>query len=101
MNLALDWDEEKRLKNLTKHGMDFRDAWLLFEEPVTLFPDKRNDYGEPRWIAFGKIHDFATVLVCTLRNARIRIISMRRASKQERRYHEEIINSQSMVFDEE
>ncbi len=27
------WDEEKRKANLKKHGLDFRDAGLVFDNP--------------------------------------------------------------------
>ena len=85
------WDEAKRQSNLRKHGYDFADAYRVFQGPLVLAEDGRNDYGEQRMIAIGML-DAVTVLVVHVENERtIRIISMRRADKHEtNRYYEEI-----------
>ena len=83
--MEFEWDENKNRENLQKHGFDFADAWQLFENPLLVKPDTRQDYGEDRWIGIGRmINGVVTVLVFTKRkNEMIRLISMRRASKKE------------------
>jgi hypothetical protein len=46
-----EWDENKRLKNLVQHKIDFEDVWIIFERP---FLSKRSDRkGEERYLAIG------------------------------------------------
>jgi len=48
-----EWDEEKRLSNIAKHGFDFIGVETVFDgETVTIFDD-RFDYDEKRFITFG------------------------------------------------
>lgn len=47
------WDENKRLNNLQKHGLDFNDAEQVFNNPLILFEDNRHHYDEQRMIAIG------------------------------------------------
>ena len=52
--------------------------------------DRRQDYAEDRYVLLGMVEDRLLVVVYTLRNTRVRIISARLAEPQERRrYHEE------------
>jgi uncharacterized protein len=84
----MEWDESKRLSNLEKHGLDFRDAERVLARPALVVPDQRLDYGEPRFRAVGRLDDAVVCLAFTLRGEGLRIISMRRASKAERRAYE-------------
>jgi len=43
----------KNERNIQKHGFDFEDAWEVFENPLLVKSDARNDYGEQRWIGIG------------------------------------------------
>jgi len=54
--------------------------------------DNRVDYGEKRWIAMGLLKDFQVVAVYTLRNEKIRLISVRLANKKEKQAYYEAIN---------
>ena len=47
------WDEKKRTFNLAKHGIDFRDAGIIFDGPLVTVEDTREDYGERRYVALG------------------------------------------------
>lgn len=80
------WDEGKREANLIKHGFDFADAHLVYENPakITLESPRR---GETRNmdIAFVEIAGSVLALVYTGRGNDIRVISLRRASRGERR----------------
>ena len=54
--MDFEWDEEKRLKNIEKHGIDFLDADILFGNPHLVAPGKTVD-GEQRWLAIGMIDE--------------------------------------------
>ena len=45
VEMDFDWDEAKRLGNLEERGGDFRDAALIFREPVIEKADMRENYG--------------------------------------------------------
>jgi uncharacterized DUF497 family protein len=83
-----EWDEGKRAANLAKHGIDFNDAadfdWSTAIETV----DDRYDYGETRWVALGNLKQRLHVIIYTLRDDSIRIISLRKANPRERQYYE-------------
>ena len=83
--MKFEWDENKNISNIKKHGIDFNDAKEIFnDEYRKISPDLRKDYKEDRWIAIGKIADIIIVLVYTKRNLDYRIISARYAKKKER-----------------
>jgi uncharacterized protein len=80
-----EWDEEKRKLNMRDHGIDFA-AVYDFEWDTSLSQiDEREDYGERREVATGFIGDVLHVLVYTERDHQIRVISLRKANRQERR----------------
>ncbi|MCC6468815.1 MAG: BrnT family toxin [Alphaproteobacteria bacterium] len=79
-----EWDERKRASNLAKHGIDFKDAATIFGGVVIEAEDDRHEYGERRIGAFGETRSGDIVLVLyTWRNGRRRIISARRAGRDE------------------
>ena len=80
-----EWDEAKRQANILKHGIDFVDAIAIFAGEFIENEDLRRDYGEPRFRAFGEIEGRLLHVVSTWRNDRRRIISARRARRNERR----------------
>jgi len=83
------WDETKNKSNIEKHFIDFNDATSAFELPMLIKKDERKDYGEDRWIALGLLKEFVVVIVYTIRNSVIRIISVRLANKVEKsKYYE-------------
>lgn len=74
----------KKAANLKKHRLDFADAEAAIEsENAVTFEDKRFDYGEPRYITLGLLNDAVVVIATTETNDEIRIISMRKATKNE------------------
>jgi uncharacterized DUF497 family protein len=77
------WDESKRLLNLKKHGLDFVDAFRVFEKYVLLYEDDRMDYDEQRMIAYGVLDGHVVVVVHVESDDCIRVISMRRADRDE------------------
>lgn len=80
------WHEEKRQINLNKHGLDFNLAHKVFEGDTFTFEDDRCDYGEQRFVTIGMLND-VVVIVHAETAEEIRIISMRRATKNEQRLY--------------
>jgi len=63
-----------------QRGFDFAYAALLFDDPHRIeWLHGRVDYGESRWQTIGAIDGRGFFVACTLRGARLRIISARRA----------------------
>lgn len=46
--MRFEWDEEKNQANIRKHGFNFTDAWEIFESPMLISLDVKEDYGEER-----------------------------------------------------
>jgi uncharacterized DUF497 family protein len=87
-----EWDDKKNKENVRKHGFDFADAWEIFESPMRTALDTRKDYGEDRWRAIGFLGNRIVVVIFTTRGEdAIRIISLRKALKYERKKFEEAI----------
>jgi hypothetical protein len=80
--MEFEFDEAKSQSNREKHGIDFVEAQELWEDPQRLeIPARTED--EPRYLVIGKIGDKHWSAVMTYRNEKIRIISVRRARKEE------------------
>ena len=94
-NLQFEWDEEKNKTNISKHGLDFADAWEIFLGPVLVGLDEREDYGEDRWIGIGMLKTRAVVVLYTKRDENvIRVISLRKATTDEQKRFEEYVKAQ-------
>jgi|SRR5471030_1033651 uncharacterized protein len=83
--MDFEWDASKRLANILKHGIDFVDAIGIFTGHFEETEDLRRDYGERRTRTFGEIDGQVLHVVSTWRDDRRRIISARRARRNERR----------------
>lgn len=82
-----EFDSDKSLSNLEKHGIDFNAAQELWSDPDLLeFPANSDD--EPRFIVVGRIDSRHWSAVITYRNERVRLISVRRSRKSEVRLYE-------------
>ena len=81
------WDERKRRSNLAKHGFDFADAEAAFTGPTFTFKDDRFDYSEERFTTLGMLEGVVVVLAHTERDNKIRVISMRKATKNEQKVY--------------
>ena len=90
--MRYEWDEAKRQNNIQKHGLDFADAWQVFESFVVTDYDDRHDYGETRWRTIGELQARAVVVVHTEPSEDVtRIISFRKATTSERRRYEQAV----------
>ena len=86
------WDEEKNNINIKKHGIDFADVNEMFDYPMLTGLDITGDYNEDRWIGIGMLRNIVAVIVFTEINENtIRIISARKATKNERVQYEKAI----------
>jgi uncharacterized protein len=86
-----EWDDGKALENYVKHGVSFQAATRIFRDPFAIERvDDREDYGEERFAITGIVDGRVLVVVYTLRNGKMRLISARGAEPHERRqYHED------------
>ena len=86
--LEFEWDEAKARINLEKHKVSFLTASAIFLNARLERIDDREDYGEVRWIALGRVEDAVYRVVYSWRDENlIRLISAQKASKDERRIY--------------
>lgn len=89
------WDEAKRRGNLRKHGLDFADAYLVYDSPAKVtFRSSRSDEDRLVDLAMVKIAGTVLVLVYVERGNDIRVLSFRRSSRKERRIYEQALEEQ-------
>lgn len=82
--MKITYDAEKRQKTLEERGLDFEDAPQIFAGLHLSRVDDRFDYGEVREISVGLLKDDVIVVVWTDREDGRRIISMKKADRDER-----------------
>jgi uncharacterized protein len=89
--MSFDWDEEKALTNLDRHGVSFEEAQTVFDDPLYVdFYDPEHSLAEHRYIILGESRHGRLLLVSyTERGGVIRLISSREATPAERRDYEE------------
>ena len=80
---SFEWNEQKNLLNRAKHMIDFDDAIEVFDGPILLRRSDRNN--EERWVAIGSLENRLIAVIFTRRADVVRIISARRARKNEER----------------
>ena len=82
--MDFEWDEAKSRWTRDTRGFGFDVAALVFDGPTVEVIDERRDYGEERIIAIGRVEREILTVVFTDRGDIRRIISARRANRQER-----------------
>lgn len=90
--LTFEWDANKSASNEKKHGISFNEAKTVFTDQFArLISDPDHSEDEDRFILLGtSIHSRLLVVChCIRSNDCIRIISARKADKQERNLYEE------------
>jgi len=83
-----EYDINKSHSNLDKHGIDFEEAQKLWSNLNAKVVFERSVDGENRFSIVGYINEKCFVAIFTLRNRNIRIISVRRCRKKEKRRFE-------------
>lgn len=95
--MKFEWDDSKNEQNIRKHGFDFADAEQVITGPLPFLVrlDGRKDYGEDRWQGTGMLDGVVVVVIIFTepRSNLVRIISMRKATKNERREYEKRIKN--------
>lgn len=82
-----EYDQRKSNSNLSKHGIDFDTARELWLDPYLLEIPARTD-DEPRFVVIGKIGNKHWSAIITYREAKVRIISVRRSRVEEVQLYE-------------
>lgn len=86
-----EWDPQKAARNIQKHEVSFDEASSVFDDPffITVL-DEEHSSDEERYITVGLSDKNRLLLVAHAeRNNRIRIISARRATKNEEKFYQE------------
>jgi len=99
MDRYFEWDEAKAKSNYRKHGVSFKVAAQVFDDPLCRTEQDRIEGGEYRWQTLGMVGGCLLLIVAhtvTVFDAEdggnsdelVRIISARPATKKERRLYE-------------
>jgi uncharacterized DUF497 family protein len=88
--LTFEWDKRKDAANIRKHGVSFHEASTVFLDPLSVtFYDPDHAEDEDRYLTLGMAKNGRLLFVSHAdREDRVRIISAREASKQERNGYE-------------
>ncbi len=89
---GFEWDEGNSEKNKRKHNINkWQIEEVFFNEPFLIYEDKKHSNNEFRWYALGKMdNEIKLMVVFTVRNNLIRVISARKMNKKERAYYENV-----------
>lgn len=93
MALLFEWDNRKEKQNLKKHNVSFQEASTIFGDPLSLTIDDplHSSHDEQRYVTIGSsFRGKIVVVVHCDRGDKIRIISARTATRNERKTYEEI-----------
>jgi uncharacterized DUF497 family protein len=88
---CFEWDVKKNASNIRKHGISFEEAKSVFtDEYARLIGDPEHSEEEDRFILLGESIESRLLVVCQcVRDGdMIRLISARKADKQERKTYE-------------
>jgi uncharacterized DUF497 family protein len=87
--LEFEWDSFKAQRNIRKHGVEFVDAVIVFDDDraITLMDEHPN---EERYLTFGMDASGRVLAVSyAVRRSTLRIISARRATRREQAQYED------------
>jgi uncharacterized DUF497 family protein len=87
----IEWDENKRHANLAKHGIDFLDVAEIFSDPRRRTFRSHHPPDERRYVTLGLLRHRLIAVIWTMRGDKLRVISMRRARRNESKRYEEAI----------
>ena len=91
MNLKFEWTRKKAASNLSKHGVSFEEALMVFGDPLArIFDDEDHSVEEQREIIIGHSARERLLVVCfTAHGESVSIFSARMATRRERKDYEE------------
>lgn len=85
--MVFEFDQEKSQTNLSKHGIDFTEAQLLWDDPnAVVIPARTTD--EPRYLLIAELNHKVWSAIFTVRESRVRIISVRRSRENEEKIYQ-------------
>ena len=84
--MEYEWDDDKRDANLEKHRLDFNLVYRFQWRTASTRASERR--GELRFLSYGYIGERIHAVIYTIRDGKIRVISLRRANARERRDYE-------------
>jgi uncharacterized protein len=93
-----EWDSNKERTNILKHdGVTFRLASTVLHDPlaITIYDEDHSDF-EERWVSIGQADNSQTLVVVhtfvviDAQHIEVRLISARKADKQERQAYEQL-----------
>jgi uncharacterized DUF497 family protein len=83
--MDIEFDTAKDEMNRRKHGVSVVLGAAVLETMIGQIEDDRRDYGETRFNAFGLVNGRLFVCTYTMRGQTYRLISVRKAGRQEQR----------------
>jgi uncharacterized DUF497 family protein len=84
----VDWDPNKAKANRTDHGVSFPDAEVVLYNPDSITREDESSEGEQRFVTVGLDALARVLVVYTYRGDTIRMISARKATRNEVRTYE-------------
>ena len=89
--MKFEWNPNKAAANIDKHDVSFPEAATVFDDSLSVtFPDIDHSIRERRYVIIGMSESGLLLVVShTDRDNCIRLISARRATRQEKRFYEE------------
>ncbi len=91
--ISFEWDKAKAASNKKKHGVSFEEAKSVFFDEFALqfYDSDSSDLEEDRFLMLGQSSEARVIIVCHCERNKgntIRIISARKATKNERKFYE-------------
>ncbi len=92
--LSFEFDPAKAAANLQKHGVSFREAMTVFDDPLAqTFPDELHSEDEERFVTIGLSSGQRLLFVSHLESENlIRLIGARHVTPAEKDAYEELKN---------
>ena len=88
--IKFEFDTKKAQSNQRKHGVDFEQAAMCLLDPMALVREDSTADGEPRFVLLGRSQQLhVLVVIYTMRDDITRLISARRATKNEVKIYED------------
>lgn len=89
--MEFEWDKNKAIVNLSRHNILFDEAKTVFQDPFyVVFDDPDHSFEEDRCIAIGQsARDRLLFVSYTERGNAVRLISARKATRNERELYEQ------------
>ncbi len=91
LEIHFEWNKKKNEANLKKHGISFEEAKSVFYDQNAIeFFDEEHSHDEQRFLLLGFSDKLRLLLICHCfrkSDSRIRIISARKATKNESKYY--------------